>query len=54
MVAPKTNEYNLIEAKPFAPNLGAEIYGVDLSQAVSDAQFAEIRDAFLTYQVLFF
>lgn len=54
MVAPKTNDYTLIEAIPFAPNLGAEIYGVDLSQPVSDAQFAEIRDAFLTYQVLFF
>ena len=54
MVAPKTNTYSLIEAKPFAPNLGAEIYGVDLSQPVPDAQFAEIRDAFLKYQVLFF
>jgi len=54
MVAPKTNDYKLIEAKPFAPNLGAEIFGVDLSQPVSDAQFAEIRDAFLTYQVLLF
>jgi taurine dioxygenase len=54
MVAPKTNDYSLIEAKPFAPNLGAEIYGVDLTKPVSDEQFAEIRDAFHTYQVLFF
>lgn len=54
MVTPKTNNYELIEAKPFAPNLGAEIYGVDLSQPVPDAQFAKIRDAFLKYQVLFF
>ncbi len=54
MVAPKTNTYSLIEAKPFAPNLGAEIYGVDLSEPVSDAQFTEIQDAFHTYQVLFF
>ena len=54
MVAPKTNEYKLILAKPYAPNLGAEIYGVDLSQNVPDDQFAEIHDAFLKYQVLFF
>ena len=54
MVALKTNDYKLILAKPFAPNLGADIYGVDLNQPVSDAQFAEIHQAFLKYQVLFF
>ena len=54
MVAPKTNAYSLIEAKPFSPHLGAEVYGVDLSETISDAQFAEILDAFLKYQVLFF
>ena len=54
MVAPKTNDYELIVAKPFSPNLGAEIFGVDLSQDVPDGQFAEIRDAFHKYQVLFF
>ena len=53
MVALKTNDYELIVAKPFSPNLGAEIYGVDLSQNVPDDQFAEIRDAFQKYQVLF-
>lgn len=54
MVAVTTNTFETIEAKPFAPNLGAEIYGVDLSQPVPDAQFDEIRAAFLKYQVLFF
>ena len=54
MVTLKTNDYKLICAKPFAPNLGADIYGVDLSQPVPDAQFAEIHQAFLKYQVLFF
>lgn len=54
MVALKTNGFNSLVAKPFAPNLGAEIYGVDLSQPVSDTQFEEIREAFLMYQVLFF
>lgn len=54
MVVPQPNTYTLIDAKPFAPNLGAEIYGVDLSRPVPDAQFAEIQDAFHKYQVLFF
>ncbi|MDP6219960.1 MAG: TauD/TfdA family dioxygenase, partial [Alphaproteobacteria bacterium] len=43
-----------MEARPFAPNLGAEIYGVDLAKPVSDAQFDDIKQAFLDYQVLFF
>ncbi|MEM6305854.1 MAG: TauD/TfdA family dioxygenase [Pseudomonadota bacterium] len=54
MVAPQTNDFKLIEAKPFAPNLGAEIRGVDLSTPVPDDQFAEIKEAFHKYQVLFF
>ena len=36
------------------PNLGAEIYGVDLAKPVSNAQFDDIKQAFLDYQVLFF
>ena len=54
MVTVIENDYKLISATPFAPNLGAEIRGVDLSKPVPDDQFAEIHDAFLTYQVLFF
>ena len=54
MVAVKTKSYNKIIAKPFAPNLGAEIYEVDLSKPISDEQFEEIHHAFLQYQVLFF
>jgi len=54
MVAVKTNNYKLITAKAFAPNLGAEIYGVDLSKPVPEDQFNEIKQAFLDYQVLFF
>lgn len=54
MVQPKSNDYKTISAVPFAPNLGAEIYGVDLSEPVSDEQFAEVKAAFHTYQVLFF
>ena len=51
-IDPKTFKH--IAAKPFAPNLGAEISGVDLSQQISEAEFTEIEAAFLAYQVLFF
>jgi taurine dioxygenase len=54
MISTRKNEYKLITAKPFAPNLGAEIYGVDLSKPVPDAQFEEVKRAFWEYQVLFF
>ena len=54
MISTRTNEYKLITVKPFTPNLGAEIYGVDLSKPVPDAQFEEVKRAFWEYQVLFF
>ena len=48
------NNYQTISVKRFAPNLGAEIYGVDLSKDITDKQFAEILRAFHDHQVLFF
>jgi taurine dioxygenase len=54
MVRVRKTNYEHISAKPFSPNLGAEIYGVDLSKPISDAQFADIHRAFLDHQVLFF
>ena len=51
-IEPKTFKH--IATKPFAPNLGAEVSGVDLGQRISEAKFAEIEAAFLAYQVLFF
>ena len=47
-------EYSLIDVRPFAPNLGAEIRGVTLANGVSPAEFAEIKRAFLDHQVVFF
>ena len=47
-------KYELISVKRFAPNLGAEVTGVDLSKDIDDDQFSEILDAFHNYQVLFF
>ena len=54
LVKLRDHNYKFISAKPFAPNLGAEIYGVDLSKPVSKAQFGDIFQAFLDHQVLFF
>ena len=54
MVRVRNTDYEHIEAKPFAPNMGAEIYGVDLSKSISDSQFSDIHRAFLDHQVLFF
>jgi taurine dioxygenase len=45
--------YRTIDVRPAATALGAEIHGVDLNQ-LSDDQFAEIRQAYLDYSVIFF
>lgn len=46
--------YTSIIVEPKAGNIGADISGVDLSQPLDDATFAEIESAFLHYQVLAF
>jgi taurine dioxygenase len=43
----------LIEVRPLAGALGAEIPGIDLARGVSDAVFAEIHEAFLEHLVIF-
>ena len=45
---------NDIIVKPFAPNLGAIITGIDLSNTISDTEIRIIKDAFHKFQVLFF
>ena len=54
MVKVRDYNYEFISVRPFAPNLGAEVYGVDLSGSISEEQFADIYKAFLDHQVLFF
>lgn len=46
--------YKLIDIQPYSPALGVEIRGVNIAKGVSDAQFDEIKRAFLAYQVVFF
>jgi taurine dioxygenase len=43
-----------ITVSPLNPVIGAEIGGVDLSQPLSDAQFAEVRAALNAHHVLIF
>jgi taurine dioxygenase len=43
-----------VEVIPQTSTLGAEIRGVDLSQSLSDSLFADINQAFLDYQVIYF
>ena len=45
--------YRHIEINPLSPALGAEIAGVDIAAGIGDAQFAELRQAFIDYGVIF-
>jgi taurine dioxygenase len=46
--------YDAIMVTPESPHIGAEIGNVDLSKPLSAAQLAQLKAAFLQYQVLFF
>jgi taurine dioxygenase len=46
--------YRHIEIRPYAPNLGAEVRGIDLADGLTDDQLEEVHHAFLENQVLFF
>jgi taurine dioxygenase len=48
------NLNNEITVKPYAPNIGGVIKGVDLSKDISDYELNFIKEAFFKYQVLFF
>jgi taurine dioxygenase len=44
---------NTIDVRPIAGALGAELHGVDLAR-MSDADFDDVHEAFLSHQVVFF
>ena len=46
--------YQSISVTPASPHIGAEIGRIDLTQPLSELQQAEIKDAFVRHQVLFF
>ncbi|MGE8318771.1 MAG: TauD/TfdA dioxygenase family protein [Comamonas sp.] len=45
---------SFLEIRPIAGALGAEIFGLDLSQPLSDADFAQVQQALHEHQVIFF
>ena len=45
---------NEITVKPYAPNIGGVVTGVDLSKDISDNELNFIKKAFYKFQVLFF
>jgi taurine dioxygenase len=47
-------KYQTIEVRKLAPNIGAEISGVDLSRPLEDRQFEEVHAALLENLVIFF
>ena len=49
--APRAGE---VVVTPVSPHIGADITGVDLSQSLSDAQIAQIQDAWMQHMVLRF
>lgn len=52
-VAPERS-FTKFSVEPLTPRIGAEIAGVDLSEQLPDEAIAEIRQALLTYKVIFF
>ncbi|MEH0198394.1 TauD/TfdA family dioxygenase [Caulobacter sp. CCNWLY153] len=46
--------YDVLEVKPMTRRIGAEVFGVDLGQPLSNRQFEELHQALTQYQVLFF
>ena len=46
--------YQTIEVKPLAGSMGAEIVGVDLSRPMSNAQKADVHQAFLDHLMIYF
>ena len=45
---------NKIIVKPYSPNLGGVVTGIDLSKEISNSELNFIKDAFNQFQVLFF
>ena len=52
--AAETGTFTAFEVSPLTPRIGAEIDGVYLGDDLSDQVIAEIRQALLTYKVIFF
>ncbi len=49
-----TSKFKFIDVSALSPALGGVISGVDIAAGISDEQFAEIRQAFSDFGVIFF
>ena len=47
-------QFETIIANPLTPNIGAEIFGVDLAKPLAEGKFNEILAALYAHQVIFF
>jgi len=45
---------NMIEIKPISGAIGAEIYGIDLSEPISNENYLQLRNLWVKHQVIFF
>jgi len=46
--------YDLIDVRPLTKRIGAEVFGIDLTQPLGKDLFAQVHRALLEHQVLFF
>ncbi|MFT3964548.1 MAG: TauD/TfdA family dioxygenase [Sphingobium sp.] len=46
--------HDLLDVRPMTKRIGAEIFGVDLTQPLGNQAFSEIHSALMTHQVVFF
>lgn len=46
-------KFKTIQVDPISPALGAEIGNVDIARGINDEQFAELRQAYIDYAVIF-
>jgi alpha-ketoglutarate-dependent taurine dioxygenase len=47
------SEYKTLKVIPVSREIGAEISGVDIASGVDDEQFAELKQAYRDYAVIF-
>jgi taurine dioxygenase len=46
--------YDLIDVRPIAGSIGAEVGGVDMAKPLGNQAFQEVHDALMAHQVIFF
>ena len=46
--------YETIDVRPLTPRIGAEVFGVDLTEPLGNQTFQEIHDALMAHQAIFF